>query len=364
MQYRYTLGANNRLVDISDLTKETRHDLGPYKCLDCGDEMEPALGDVKAHHFRHKHSRECNRETYLHNAAKHAVFESFNDAVEAGKPFHMSRKRPIICRKYEQEFGKTCSLKSAFEDFDLTKHLQIAHIEKGIDGFVADVLLESADSKHQILVEIDVTHPCEAKKINSGLKIIETRVYDESDIAQLRLGLKIDGCKTREFNLAPLLSREAPSCEGCKSFIEVFMVYRSGKVRISRETLEEASKLAKRTDLVHFEVAQREENEFERPAHQYDHYIRSAHFGKGVPIKSCLLCRFSDFSWYPDGTEPPLQCFKKQGQSGKVGINAAANCRLFSPYKNQNHLEQRREECAARRPKTRKVRFGSFMLNM
>jgi len=141
------------------------------------------------------------------------------------------------------------------------------------------------------------------------------------------------------------------------------MVYKSGKVRITNETLESASKLAKRADIVHFEVVDRPVDSFERPAHQFDHYIRAARFDKNVAIKSCLLCRYSDFSWYPDGVEPPLQCFKKRGRDGKVGVNEAASCNLYTPYRSKEALEKRRAECAARRPKTRKVRFGGMNLN-
>jgi len=161
--------------------------------------MEPALGNTNAHHFRHKHSRdvECSRETYLHEAAKHAVAEAFGDAVAAGNPFLMSRERPKVCRRHEVEFIRKCTLTPMREDFDLTRHLAVAHVEKGIGGFVADVLLESSDGSTQLLVEIEVTHSCEPQKIASGLKIIETKVESEEDIAGLRRGLLVDGLKTR-----------------------------------------------------------------------------------------------------------------------------------------------------------------------
>ncbi len=70
-----------------------------------------------------------------------------------------------------------------FFSYDFKKIYDTAEIEKEFNSFRADVLLSSSNIPHRdpVFMEIEVTHPCDEKKINSGNRIIEIKVEKEED---------------------------------------------------------------------------------------------------------------------------------------------------------------------------------------
>lgn len=107
MRTCYALDAADKLVDIADLSRDTRHLLGPYRCSACKSPVIPALGERVSHYFRHRRDRECHGETYLHKTAKLAFLEAFTAAVAAARPYPVQRPRSVVCRRHEGEFGLT-----------------------------------------------------------------------------------------------------------------------------------------------------------------------------------------------------------------------------------------------------------------
>ncbi|MFG6082843.1 hypothetical protein ACEUZ9_004075 [Paracoccus litorisediminis] len=325
--------------------------------------MIPALGRVQAHHFRHKSIQiSCSTETYLHEAAKHAFHDGFCAAKANGRPYTIIRNRPVICRRQEELFGLTCHLQDIPASFDLTRHLDHAMIEKRILSYIADVLLESDDGQRQLLVEIEVTHACTHEKLSSGLKILEIRVGCDADIAGLMTGIDMKRSDmVRGHNFGDLVETSPPDCRDCPHKVELLQVYRSGKIRVSWERLPAAAAIARGGAVIHAEIIPKTVVHFDRPVRRIDHYARIAHFDKGVPMRSCLLCRFADFTWHPQEGDPPLRCFKGQGENGLVSINAAASCQIYSPFGSAVELERHRAHCDARRRQPRYgLRFGAL----
>lgn len=228
-KYQFAKSEAGLILSISDIDKNDRKAHGQLTCLGCGREMETSMGDQVAHHFRHKSSTDtCSRESYLHMAAKHTVAQAFNAAVAEGRPFYLIRTREAHCNKWLHVVREPCVTEEVAPSIDLTKWFTEARIEQGARGYIADVLL--VGKGHEIAVEIKVSHACDQEKIDSGLKIIEVDVEDESDIGWLRLGLDATSEKTRLYNISPLSTNKAKRCQTCPMGpLSVKIEYKSGK---------------------------------------------------------------------------------------------------------------------------------------
>lgn len=187
VRYSFAIDVTKGLIHIRDAK---RHSM--YICCGCKEIVTPILGSYKRHHFRHLNS-ECNYETYLHKAAKHAFYFRFNAAKEVGKPFGLELSRPIVCQSKHslilRKHHLTCnSVVPAY--YDLTAIFKNAFLEKfdTDTGLRPDVLLECDSFNRKCYVEIFVTHECSEAKIAQMIPIIEIRVKDEGDITFIRNG--------------------------------------------------------------------------------------------------------------------------------------------------------------------------------
>ncbi|MEE3483081.1 MAG: competence protein CoiA family protein [Bacteroidales bacterium] len=183
IRYRTAYDENNNLIDIKDVFKEDRNK-HTYHCITCGEPLLPRLGDERARHFYHKKDTVCDGESYLHKLAKLRLKEKFDNSPH----FYISYNAYYICSN-EQCKLRNDNCKKPIVDYriDLKEYYDKATIESPIKGFVADVLLtNSKDSKiSPVLLEIRVAHACEHEKLNSGLKIIEFHIKQESDVNAL-----------------------------------------------------------------------------------------------------------------------------------------------------------------------------------
>ena len=93
VKYHYALDEHNRLVHINDVDRDNRNS-HIFHCLNCGAEMVPRMGDVRAWHFSHSASEEhCGAETYLHKLAKRLIRMEFEN-----KPsFNIRYCRDVVC---------------------------------------------------------------------------------------------------------------------------------------------------------------------------------------------------------------------------------------------------------------------------
>lgn len=78
IKYHYAFDENENIVSIDDIDKDNRHQY-KYRCINCGSEMIPKLGEINAHHFAHLSDAECKGgvETYLHDVAKRLFLQRF-----------------------------------------------------------------------------------------------------------------------------------------------------------------------------------------------------------------------------------------------------------------------------------------------
>jgi hypothetical protein len=347
MKSRFCTNELGVLVDIQDLSPEARDAQGPYVCLGCGQAMVPVMGSIRIHHFRHRSDTEvpCSLESYLHRAAKLAVVQGFRSAHTSGRPYTLTRNRRIRCMAAEAIFPGGCSKPDAPEAFDLTRWLDEASEEVGIGGFVADVLLTKRGQQVQLLVEIEVTHPCEQEKLASGLPIAEVKVISETDIEDLLRGITIDCDRGQGFNLSSLAERKTKTCSECPHEETAFIIHRSGKLQMASQTRRRLSGMLRRGSVLHWEIVTGKHIRY-RPVERIETFLEEAHFGKGIPARSCLLCRFGAISF---SMKQPMVCFKQQGVTTPIGINDAVGCLEYSPVQTHADLISMRRQHAARR---------------
>lgn len=191
LKYNYALDNQGNVISIVDVPEEG-HLEKEFFCIGCGGPMVAAIGP-KRRYFRHKADEtNCNKESYLHKLAKFRIKQRFDDR---SKPFEIklfgTKECVRNCKMFEE---KTCTSQGLHKPIDLHNFYDTCEIEKGIEGFVADLLL--SHSKHPnrapILIEVYVKHRCTEEKINSGHKIIEVSVDSEESIERLLVSPWID----------------------------------------------------------------------------------------------------------------------------------------------------------------------------
>jgi len=188
LKYQNALDKNDNIIHISSITTVNKKTLSPFRCVGCHSELIPALGDIREHHFKHKSNSQCNFETYLHMAAKLAVYSGLKKASEENGEYWVIVTQSVNCPKnYQKGACGNCGERQS--KLNLAKLINSVSIEQKAKGFIADVLVEDTDTDVQIAIEICVTNPCSTEKIASGLSIIETKVSNEADVQQLYSGI-------------------------------------------------------------------------------------------------------------------------------------------------------------------------------
>lgn len=143
--------------------------------------LEPLGARSRKAHFYHKELVDCNGETYIHKLGKLLINRKFDN----NNTFIVSYPVSKECNNYDCTLRNIkCQKDMVMETIDLKKYYDTCREEVIIEGFVADLLLTNSQDLNilPILIEICVTHPCEVKKRNSGLKIIELTLRKEQDL--------------------------------------------------------------------------------------------------------------------------------------------------------------------------------------
>lgn len=331
-KYRYAYGADQSIVDVHQLTPNSRYKFTPYICFGCGGELIPNLGKIKIKHFSHKASSSCSRETYLHKLSKDAFFRTYKKCLDEKKAFVLNSIFPATCNRFKKEIGQSCSIEKSL-DVDLTKHFKIIALEKMYDGFVPDILLLSNDKSEVMFIEIAVTHKCDDAKINLGKRIIEININDESDIEKILSGKLYESSKnikTYNFNKKNIIG---DICKGkCKREANLFIIYESQKSILLELSPPEAIKGPVRGRVRHYEIVGFSPAYEDDLIKKYKDKVREAHFNK-IPIKNCFLCRYHG----ADGIEDAVFCkFRKES----VGSNEAAECEYYKTFRNMSECQE------------------------
>ncbi|MBR5973499.1 MAG: hypothetical protein IK017_12730 [Paludibacteraceae bacterium] len=186
IKYQWALNEDGKVIFIENISEDNRRQNNFY-CPNCNCLMIPVLGMKRQHHFRHDGKDHCSYESYLHNLSKKRFKEAFDErdeflievnSINACDQFDVCllRKNGIIaCRKSQK---KVLNLKEFYDS---------CAVEKEYNGFIADVMLYDSTGMFKVptFLEVNVSHPCDEKKIQSDIPIIEFKIKNEEDLNQL-----------------------------------------------------------------------------------------------------------------------------------------------------------------------------------
>jgi hypothetical protein len=168
--------------------------------------MHPRIGKIKVPHFAHNPGVSCHGESYLHKLAKRRIKEHF----ASSRQFNLLQKHEVSCASEGNcaFFNKHICHSDNHRLHNLKDYYNTCEEEIRINGFVADLLITMSDKigREPVLIEVLVTHACERQKIESGLKIIETKSIDyESDIDDIIRNGFVEGenCILHNFKSLP-----------------------------------------------------------------------------------------------------------------------------------------------------------------
>lgn len=343
--YKFARDADGTCRDIEHVSPTDR---GQFTCYGCTRPLVPHLGNKKAWHFQHKAADAiCGRETYLHRLAKAAFVEAYAERLHRRQPFYLDIPVPSTCTHYQQKLGFVCE-RVQVQQHDLTTLFDSIAVEAPVDGFVADVLLTSSNSGERLLIEFAVTHQCEQAKVDSGLRIVEAAIRDESSIERMRQGHLVTGDGVYGYNLNPRPAT-MPICGGeCHSRVLLFIVYSSGKAWSKVMTPRDALKYRARRSALHQQIIPHvidpegcfidqlapypDEPDLSDPAAAFRKASTDAYF-KQIPIKSCYVCRYHGIN----GQSAAVFCKRHRRD---CSANEAADCAQYSPTKTRGELKQ------------------------
>ena len=333
IKYQYSLDENGELANVKSLTSENRH-LHTYRCLGCGNTLLPrAIGSVKRRpHFYHKEQIDCSGETYLHKLGKRIIRERFYSSEH----FVISYPVTIACNNTDCLLrNERCKEKNQAHEVDLKEVYDTCEEEVSINGFIADLLLTNSKKSNipPILLEICVSHACEDEKQNSGLKIIEIKIKDESDFNKIFS----DG----------VLKEIVPSWDVKVSNVEFISFkryfYEQKNISISRYIFNpqsiaegyftqtdcsDANYRCRKNSILFLNVV--DDNTYCR--HETNTALLWLYRNKGV--RRCNICRFYYATMYED--YPICRLSKKYGKPKYPNANYAEQCGSF--YMNENMI--------------------------
>lgn len=346
--YQFAYDESQNVVCIDDITEELRS-VHKYFCIGCGAEMIAKLGAKNRHHFAHKKDTDtCNRETYLHMLGKKVLRDKFytetNFPIEFYRTYDCDQKDQ--CAFYDSECrGKI------LDSFNMKDFYDTCEEEVPIDNFVADLLLANSKkpANKPTLIEIKVSHGCSQEKINSGLRIIEITINDESDIRVLRDNAITEVIQDEfwdEPQYHPASARFINFKRDSKKTVPMsiksltrFVLFHSGSVFVEQ---------------VQDQPGCDEQNKRRYPKAKLElnmdcDYFSAYEFGlvaaidMGHPIKNCSLCKYhrSGFD-FGLGEHPLFCCMSKSYGTPKFPKQSdAKDCQYYTP--DQSIIAQTRE---------------------
>lgn len=184
VKYHFALNDKGQIIDIADVTEETKHD--KYYCLNCGDawDLASAVRTPITLPIYQPHRTAIRKHIYT-NLQSTKIKEKFDSSATFEISLHQVSKclDKAICPFYKEEQCQSTDYKT----YDLHKNYDTCVEEQVIDNYQADLLLTSSIKPNTppILIEIYVSHKCEEAKIESGLRIIEIKIRNEEDIVKL-----------------------------------------------------------------------------------------------------------------------------------------------------------------------------------
>lgn len=337
VKYHYALDEHNRLVHINDVDRDNRFS-HTYHCLNCGADMVPRMGNVRAWHFSHCADEDhCGTETYLHKLAKLLIRSKF----ENDSSFNIRYYRDVVCSDISTcPFARQDECHSVEpETFDLKQYYDICEEEREVNGYIADLRLTS--SKHSkrepVLIEIQVTHKSTESKRMSGLKIIEIKIKSEDNIRNLLSGIledsrddyfgqrnagpvKFYGFKEKSINPRPLENRS----------IQRFYLFKSGKAFVTNMDEFKSCRdvWTKDNEKAIFE-ASIDSFYLDKPSPYDFGYVAARQ--NGLRVKTCQFCKYHKNGYEVGFGLLPIFCclYKKYGTPENPEPQYAEKCEYY-----------------------------------
>lgn len=183
IKYHNVYDSEGNIVEIKQVTLQNRTSM-QFFCIGCDAEMEAVLGQKKQHHFRHKDKGNCSPETYYHRLAKRILKCRFETLPQFLVKYYVRNECPksTKCELKKRYNWKDCS-SVVLKTVNLKDYFDTCEEEVYYKGFKADLMLTHSEysDRKPVFLEVAVTHDCTQEKINSKIRIIETKVQNEVD---------------------------------------------------------------------------------------------------------------------------------------------------------------------------------------
>jgi len=139
--YRFASDMSGGVTDVKSLDTSSRR--SGFRCISCGGAMVARLGLIRDRCFAHSSVGNCSPETYLHVLGKYLFSKAFGACVRDGRPYWIGRGREVCSDVYigDYYFGRT-PVSVVPERIDLCRFYDAVETERGVGGFIADLLLQ------------------------------------------------------------------------------------------------------------------------------------------------------------------------------------------------------------------------------
>ncbi|WP_018128266.1 competence protein CoiA family protein [Balneola vulgaris] len=324
IQYSFAKDSEGRIVKVTSLERNIK--LDTYYCVNCGNELIARLGEIRRKHFAHKEQIDCSYETYLHKLSKTVFYRLYRSCLKKNRPFILEYSEKQICKHFQDDFNITCDLGQQVQDFDLTSYFTEIELEKRDRNLIPDVRIFNEKTGESIYVEIAVTHKSEENKVNSGNRILEFLVNEESDLKLFTSKrIELENEKIIRHNFSKSEPQEI-DCDGnCPTSKDIFQVFKSGKSILTDTKLKKLKRHLKNDVISDFKIVDLENN-YEN--YTYVQNVVRAH-EKETEIKNCFLCRYhaKNKDYHTKRIRPIFCKFLKE----TFPSNQAVDCEYYRP---------------------------------
>lgn len=325
IKYSYCLDENKNLIHISEAISEQkskRH----FVCLECGKKMH-VRNKNNTSFFAHNPGVSCHGESYLHKLAKRRIMEYFEKDGE----LKLKQKHKVMCSSKDEciFYNSNYCHKENESIFNLKDYYNKCGEEVPIKEFVADLLLSNSDKEERepVLIEVLVTSKCKEQKIDSGLKIIETKkIEDEADIDNIIKYGFVEGenCKLYKF-------KELPKLQVDNRLINRFILHSSGGETIKIIKCGNMSDIVEPDSIAELNIDGDKLKKYPllfNCAPLPDIYVGLIYLKlKGFDIKNCFLCKYHSIKKHDNSSFCKL--YKNFGTPKTPHQTTAKQCQYY-----------------------------------
>lgn len=331
VKYHYALNEQGELVSIHDVGRNE----GKFFCPECHGEMIPKKGAHNAWHFAHK-TETCKYDNYLHTIAEIMLQNWYNNSKEVYLSAPISEK----CINYEKCVFKRdlCVHEANSKPYNLKKWFVNCEREpKDVEiktGFRPDLFLRNNSNPNNIIfLEINVTHPCDIKKINSGYRIIEFDIESEDDIESIINNNFIQRSdKVRMYNIRG--KEEFVNTRNIYFSLYKFYLHPSRKVHVDYHF--SCQKLNENRGILEIIVDGNSFSLFSNKEHMFFEVALAYASKVDTGLKHCQLCKYQHLDFYDTKI---CALYKMHGTSKYCSENNAIECPYFK--KDIDRIQQR-----------------------